>query len=284
MGAMIKQQSFLKLFFCTALLLLSACSARNQSIAPGLVPRQDGVSIEDEQYGQQVASQLADKYTLSSDDYASARVEKITTALSKAARADASPWNVYIFDDDTVVNAAATRGNFIFVWTGMLNEIKNQDELAAILAHEMSHVLAGHTADDPDEEVNRMIAGVTKEIVSQIVSQTRVGPLADLAGQLVAETIEAMTNNPESQRRELEADQIGIFIMADAKFDPRAAVDFWGRARFSETLSGGDLGFFSTHPSSDERYQRLQDLIPEAMERYRRSAATRVVGTSKKRK
>lgn len=73
--------------------------------------------------------------------------------------------------------------------------------------------------------------------------------------------------NPESQRKEFEADQIGLFLMADASYDPRDALALW--SVMSER--GGDLGpftFLSSHPASDERLTELEKLLPQAMERY----------------
>jgi hypothetical protein len=65
---------------------------------------------------------------------------------------------VPVLVDDGFVNAAATRGNYIFVWTGLLKKVQNEGELATVLAHEIGHVLAGHTTPTPEEETRQIMA------------------------------------------------------------------------------------------------------------------------------
>jgi predicted Zn-dependent protease len=258
-------------FFTSTLLvgLLSGCGAGRAPVAPGEIPPGVYVSAEDEQYGQQVLAALMQSYPLSRDDNAINRVRDIVDKLAEAAGANKSPWNVYVLSGDRVVNAAATRGNFVFVWTGMFNVARTDGELAGVLAHEMGHVLANHTQPTPAEEASEITASIGGTVARQVVSvQGPYGALGGLAGILAEQAIKAFIVNPESQRKEFEADQIGMFLMADAGYDPHDAISLW-TAMNSRSEGAGIPTFLSSHPANDERLTELEALLPEAMERYR---------------
>ncbi len=251
---------------------LSACAASRAPIPPGEVPAASYVTPADEAYGLEVLRQLSAQYPIVQNDAEVNRVRDLVDRLARAANASSSPWNVYVLEGDSVINAAATRGNFVFVWTGMLHTAYTDAELATVLAHELGHVLANHTQSTPEEEANQIIANMSGEIASSIVAtQGQYGALAQVAGILVRETVQALVVNPESQRQELEADQIGIFLMADAGFDPNQAVSFWVRfgGRYGSSIDGPQ--FLSTHPATDERIEALEELLPAAEERYKQA-------------
>lgn len=249
--------------------ILSGCGASRAPVAPGEIPPGAYVSAEDEQYGQQVLATLMQSYPLSRDDNAINRVRDIVDKLAEAAGANKSPWNVYVLSGDSVVNAAATRGNFVFVWTGMFHVARSDGELAGVLAHEMGHVLANHTQPTPAEEASEITASIGGNVARQVVAvQGPYGALAGLAGLLTEEAIKAFVVNPESRRKEFEADQIGMFLMADAGYDPHDAISLWTAM---EQRSGG-VGvptILSSHPADDDRLAELELILPEAMERYR---------------
>lgn len=249
---------------------ITACAPQRAPIPPGVVPEQSEVSAEDEQYGHQVLNQLMERYELDNDDARINRVRDVADKLTAAKNPNGNPWHVYVLKDSNFKNAAATRGNYIFVWTGMLETVQNDDELATIIAHEIGHVLAGHTNPDPSEEVTRIIAGIAGEATGHVVAaQGTAGILASLAASLVKTSMEALLVNPSLKRQELEADQLGLFLMADAGFNPEAAVRFWERVQHDPNFSGFPLAFLSSHPSSTERFERLRDVLPLAEERYR---------------
>lgn len=251
------------------LLCFSACGASRPSIPPGEVPSGAYVTQEDEEYGLQVLRRLSQQYPIEQNDRDVNRVRDLVERLARAAHADSNPWNVYVLRGDDIANAAATRGNFVFVWTGMLRTAYTDAELATVLAHELGHVLASHTRATPDEEASQIIATISGDVASSVVaSQGPYGALAQMAGLLVSETVRALAVNPESQRQELEADQVGLFLMADAGFDPQQAISFWIRFNQQHSNSANGLQFFSTHPATDERIQALEALLPAALERY----------------
>jgi predicted Zn-dependent protease len=249
---------------------LCGCAAGRAPIPPGTIPSGRYVSAEDEAYGHQVLSTITKTYPLSRSDRDIARVRGIINRLVRAGRADRHPWNVFVLEGDSVTNAAATRGNYVFVWTGMLMMAPSDDELATVLAHEMGHLLANHTQSTASERASEIMAQASGDIAGGIISmQPGYAPLAQAAAVVITEAIKAVAVNPESQRLEREADHIGFFLMADAGYDPRAALKFWRRMSENSIGGSGALSFLSSHPDSEERIEALRALLPEAISRCR---------------
>jgi predicted Zn-dependent protease len=247
----------------------AACGPQRPPVPPGVVPEQTEVSAEDEIYGHEVLNELMNRYQLDNDDTRINRVRDVANRLTEIANPSGNPWHIYVLRDPELKNAGATRGNYIFVWTGMLDTVRDDDELATILAHEIGHVLAGHTTPSPAEEVSQMVAGIAGEAANQVLqTQGGFGLLGGLADFLIRSSIEGLLVNPNAKRNELEADQIGLFLMADAGFDPNKAVGFWQRVQNDPDFSDFPLAFLSSHPSSEERYEKLEQLLPMAQERY----------------
>ena len=238
-------------------------------VPPGVIPHPAPVSSTDEQYGHQVLQMLNQQYPLDRDDDNINRTRDIVDKLAKAAQADQDPWHVYVLVDDSFINAAATRGNHLFVWTGLLKTVQNDDELATVLAHEFGHLLAEHPKLSSAEETSIASTQVAGSVTRGVVSGTSARGLASLAGLLVQETLKAIVVNPESQRKELEADLIGMFLMAESGYNPQSAVNFWDRIKDTPYFSSSPLTFLSSHPSSEERLQQLRKYLPDAMARYR---------------
>ena len=263
---------FLALTLAALVFVLSGCASGRIAVVPGFIPQEPYVSAEDEAYGHQVLSQITARYPLSRDDASIERVRNLVTRLARAAKADRHPWNVFVLQGDDVVNAAATKGNYVFVWTGMLNLAGTDGELATVLAHEIGHLLANHTKATPAEEAGEIMAKVSGNIAGQVVAmQPEFSALAQLAAMVVSEAIKAVAVNPESQRLEMEADHIGFFLMADAGFDPHQALSFWTKMSYSPGATNMPLTFLSSHPSSEERLGALRGLLTDATARYDRT-------------
>jgi len=272
----------LSLFALFFMLAGISCAPQRAPVPPGVVPQQLEISAEDEQYGHQVLSALTEKYRLDRNDDRVNRVRAVVDRLTAAAGAGHNPWHVYVFEDDSFKNAAATKGNYIFIWSGMVNAVQSDEELAAVLAHEIGHLLAGHAQPDPAQEVNEILAGAAGVLARDVArSYGTYGMAASLIEALVSESVKGLIVNPENQRRELEADQVGLFLMADAGYDPRKAVDFWQRAQMDPALSGFPVEFMSSHPSSTNRASNLEIFLPEALARYQPHEVTDTPGSAK---
>lgn len=246
------------------------CAPARPPVPPGVIPEPQPPTVDDEQYGHTILNQLQERYQVDYNNPQLDRIQTIVDRLAKAAHADQDPWHVYLFKDDNFKNAGATRGNHVFIWTGMLDSTHSDGELAAVIAHEMGHVLARHTDPDPNEELRKMLIQVGALAAGIAVAQTTRVPYIDL-GQVtstVTQSVgEGILSNPFSQDLEYEADQIGLMLMAEAKFDPQEALNFWERAETDPDMNSS-IPFLSTHPPAANRLQRLQQLMPLAMNRF----------------
>ena len=243
----------------------------------GEIPAPRAPSLEDEQVGHQTFGELTEQYKLDYDHPRYNELQEVVQRLTTAVNANVHPWHVYLLKDAKTKNAGATRGNHIYVWSGMLDYTKNTDELAAILSHEISHVLSGHTDPDPNEQMRKLFITVGAMAAGIAAAQVSgYGDVGRITSQATNSIGEGLFLNPYSQANENEADQVGIFLMAKAGYNPEAAVRFWERAAQDPSFNSGP-SFFSTHPSSSERMTRLQQLLPKALDTYTGKRTTPVI-------
>jgi predicted Zn-dependent protease len=167
-------------------------------------------------------------------------------------------WEVQIVGDDTA-NAFALPGGRIGVNRGMFKLASNQDQLAVVLGHELSHVVSRHGA----ERVSDNMAAQAAVAAGTIYAGTR-GSDTGNAAALLGAGAQVGILLPFSRTQESEADTLGQRYMAKAGFDPRAAPALWDK--MEKQTGGGTPAFLSTHPAPDKRAQVLgqqaQQLIP----------------------
>ena len=173
--------------------------------------------------------------------------------LPNAAQLAVPPsWEVGVFASDDV-NAFALPGGKIGVFTGLLKVATTQDQLAAVIGHEVVHVLARHSAE-------RASANIPAQIGGAFASAYGVG-------QLYSMGVSALFLLPYSRSHESEGDLLGLDLMAMAGFDPRASVTLWQNMA---KASGGQKPpeILSTHPSDETRMQDLNGRMKVALELY----------------
>jgi predicted Zn-dependent protease len=214
------------------------------------------------QLGEQTYAQELAKARRSSDAAATAMVQKVAKRIADAAEVNFHPgyqWQVTLIDDPKTVNAWCLPGGKIAVYSGILPLTQDEAGLAVVLAHETSHALAHHGA----ERVSRMElmqlgeAGILAAVgAAKPGAVQMVGAALGLGAQLGVEL-------PFSRTQEMEADYIGLVLMAKAGYDPARAVDFWQRM----TAYGKGTeppAFLSDHPSDADRVAAIQRELPEA--------------------
>ncbi len=169
---------------------------------------------------------------------------------------DPQQWEVQVFEDDQA-NAFALPGYKIGVYTGLLKYAKNQDQLAAVMGHEIAHVIAKHG----NERVsNQMATEVGLSIATAVLGGTQDENNAIiLAGLGLGAQYGIIL--PFSRSHESEADLIGLNLMAKAGFNPEESVSLWKNMSQAGTSAPE---FLSTHPSSDTRIKQLKERIPKA--------------------
>lgn len=171
-------------------------------------------------------------------------------------------WEVVVFDDDQV-NAFALPGGKIGVYTGLLKVAENQHQLAAVIGHEVGHVLAEHGNE-------RMSSGTLinlgMQVTNQILNTNQVGNSKEIMSA-IGLGLQVGVQLPFSRTHESEADIIGLDLMAKAGFKPQESVELW---KNMDKASGGQrqLEFLSTHPAPSTRITQLQQNIPQVMPYY----------------
>ena len=175
-----------------------------------------------------------------------------------AFRPDAAgwPWQLVLLDEDQV-NAYVMAGGKITFYTGIIRRLNlTDDEIAAVMGHEMAHALREHTREKMSQSALGDIA--VSMGVGLLGGGQGTAELAGMGKQLALDL-------PFSRRMESEADLYGLELAARAGYDPRAAVTLWQKM---ERLGSGGPGFLSTHPPSSERTQALQNALPSVMPLY----------------
>jgi predicted Zn-dependent protease len=187
-----------------------------------------------------------------------ARYVQVANCITQAlTRETGGAWEVVVFEDPSP-NAFALPGNKIGVHTGMIQLVENQDQLAAVIGHEIGHVLAKHSNERVSQEmaVSQGMALIQAVTAPQTaLGQTAIGLLGVGAqyGVLM----------PYSRTHESEADIIGVDLMAKAGFDPRQSISLW--QKMDQASQGQPIEFLSTHPSHSTRIQDLNQHMPNAM-------------------
>lgn len=172
-------------------------------------------------------------------------------------------WELELFESDEV-NAFALPGGYIGIYTGLLAVAGNQDQLAAVIGHEIAHVTEQHALKRYNREAATRI-GVTGVAIATGTGQAG----ADLLGMATSLGLSL----PFSRGEESEADTVGLHYMAAAGFDPRQSVALWQNMDKKSKLKPPEL--LSTHPSSEHR---ISDLIAELPEALTTSNAARAAG------
>jgi predicted Zn-dependent protease len=196
----------------------------------------------------------------SGDRRLQAELDAVVSRLLATAGEDPEAWEAVVFARPEV-NAFALPGNRIGVFEGMFGILENRDQLAAIVGHEIGHVAAEHSQERMSAEVVRNLG------VRLIALLLRLGEVEYAENIAAALGVGAQYGLllPYSRRHELEADRFGLELMAEAGYDPAAAVDLW---RAMEAAEGSGLpGFLSTHPTPADRIEALEAMLPEVTSR-----------------
>lgn len=162
---------------------------------------------------------------------------------------------------DSQLNAWCMPGGKVAFYSGIMPVCKDDNGVAVVMGHEVSHALAGHG----NERISQaMIAQYGGQILSGTVSNSqwagifeKVYPVGAQVGLLAY-----------GRKQESEADAMGLILMSAAGYDPRTAISFWQRMEASATGSKTPE-FLSTHPSSETRITDLQNQMPKALEYYK---------------
>lgn len=253
-------------------LLLSGCASTTQGGATGasrsqflLVSSEDVNAGSAKAYKQQMDKARAANALNTNAGYTQ-RVDAISRRLIAQVgifRPDATnwKWEVNVINSQTV-NAYCMPGGKIAVYTGIISELKlTDDELAAVIGHEISHALREHSR----EQISQQLA--KDQAISIGASLLGLGSISQSVASIISDYTLTL---PFSRTMETEADVMGMELMARAGYNPQSAINVW---RKMNTLNGGQnpAEFTSTHPSDKTRIANLEKELPKVMPLYEQS-------------
>lgn len=210
-----------------------------------------------QQMGLQAYQQIMAQSKLSTDAQATSRVQRIGRDIARVSQNIGGQWEFNVIDDPKTINAWALPGGKVAVYTGLLNLGVSDDELAAVMAHEVGHVIAQHSRE-------RLSQAVATDLGLQVLGST--GKLGPGALDAVNLALGVGVGLPFSRLQESEADFVGLSLMAKAGYDPRAAITLW--QKMSRGDKNGPPEFLSTHPSSEKRMRDIEAALPKVMPVY----------------
>jgi predicted Zn-dependent protease len=239
-----------------------------QSSAVG-VDRKQHMLISSEQVNQsaeegyrQVLAQAQKQGALDKDAATAQRVKTIVGRLipqTGALRKDAPgwKWETHVLSSKEV-NAWCMPGGKIAVYTGLIEHIQpTDDELAAVIGHEIGHALREHGREQISHQLEQQaLVGIAGAVLN--VPQAAI----DLAPQLLDVTV----NLPHSRQDETEADRIGVELAARAGYDPHAALTLW--SKMQKVGGAQPPKLLSTHPPTADRIKDLQTVVEKVAPLY----------------
>jgi predicted Zn-dependent protease len=168
-------------------------------------------------------------------------------------------YHVAILDSDEV-NALACPGGTILITRGMFNRARNEEELAAILAHEIAHV--NHKDGVKTIQRSRWVQAATAlgADAARQLGQGQLDELASLFEGSVGDVVKTLLVNGYSRADELAADQSALIIMIRLGYDPNGLTDYLARLA-QEQGAGARQGFFATHPGMGDRLAEARATI-----------------------
>lgn len=222
------------------LLTFSACDKNNNLVI---------FSVEDDkQLGLQVSQEIASDSTFDliaeeENPEAYAYINNLVQEIVNSGEVvykDEFAWDVTLIDNDSVLNAFATPGGYIYVYTGLIKYLETADALAGVLGHEIAHADLRHTSRNLQKQY-----GVS--ILLSVILGEDPNQLEQIAGQ-VAGTLAGLEF---SREYEAEADERSVEYLAHTEYACNGAAFFF--ERLLEEGQASPPEFLSTHPSSESR-------------------------------
>jgi len=274
-------KKFLLVLISITAMQLAGCATTTKSSVSG-VERKQFMMLSEQQVETmsaqsyvQTLKEAKDKKKLNTNPTQLARVRDISNRLiahTGTFRPDAREWKWEVnVEENDQVNAYCMPGGKIMVYTGLINKLNaTDDELAAVIGHEIAHALREHGRERMSiAAVQQMgIAGLA--VLASTSKSKNAAALGVQGAALGANLFFALPNNREQER---EADRIGLELSARAGFNPNAAISLWQKM----SAQGGDKPpeFLSTHPSNENRIADLRGLVPSVMPLYEATKSKR---------
>lgn len=183
------------------------------------------------------------------------KVELYVESLARKLIAEANKerqleWRWFVIDDPNQINAFATPGGRIYVYTGLILAADNEAEIVGVLGHEIGHVVGRHSA-------RQLVATHGLQTVIDMALGKDSQDVAKLAAGLAGKGAQLAYGRD----MELESDQYGARYASRAGYDPRGLATFFEKLKAKHGDTGPVLTFLSTHPANSDRITRVTELI-----------------------
>jgi len=261
---------------CIALVSSSGCTVKHAPIQPGMIPKVSSPTPGETEYGQRLFKSLCEDHKLAGGH---ARYEELTAVfdhLVKTAEADHLAWQIYLFDEPEIVDVRAVHGNYIFVWSGFLDIVQSEDEIAGVLAGEMAHALARHTEPVQFTIMSDVFFSVA-EMATSIAIMTASHGIVAISGQgwMKWAYVHAADLDPldreYNEAYEKEATAIALLLVARSKYSPEAMIDLWKRLENTDAYPDKKIRL-NRNIAPQQRVRMLQELMPQIPEWSRQEA------------
>jgi len=221
------------------------------------------INQQSEQTYRQTINQVRAKGALDNSSTTAKRIKNVFNHMVPYAKKENKTgvpfnWEINVVKSNDL-NAWAMPGGKMVFYTGIVDRLKlSDDEIAVVMGHEMAHALQEHGKAQHNVGIFTNLGVALGKIAMQSAGIAG-GELLDTGATLAI-------SNPYSRSHETEADEVGLFLMAKAGYNPSAAPVLWQKMR---AAGGGSVPtLLSTHPSNEDRQENLQALLPEAMKIY----------------
>lgn len=238
--------------FCQPLLagliLLAGCSTSSYNVA---TQRQETLLISTDReaaIGEAVARRVEEEFTLIRDPELLSRLDRVGGRIAAASDRKDILYRFSIIEEKEP-NAFALPGGFIYATTGLMELVQSDDELAAVLGHEVGHVTARHT-------VKRIQGAIGLQLLQIIALGTQAG---DARTQQGIDLAFASLMTSYSQQDELEADRLSVKYLKRTGYRPEAAIDFLTRLRdHTQKQPLRRFSYFRSHPFFADRIRAVR--------------------------
>ena len=197
------------------------------------------------------------EYPKSTNAEYNAALERCGNAIKAVAGVDDFEWEFTVLDSE-IQNAFCLPGGKVAVYTGLMDYMDNEAELAFVVGHEIGHAIARHGGE-------RMSRSILQSVGAVLVSAAFNSEVIDA---IYGTGTELGVMLPYSRSNESEADAIGLILMARAGYDPSASYTFWKRFTNNAEGSSSIEAILSTHPCDADRIAAMVDGEPIAREEY----------------
>lgn len=217
--------------------------------------------------GHQQFDKMKREKRISTNPTYNAQVQRVAARLKSVISIPNARWEFVIFEDSTP-NAFALPGGKVGVHTGLFQITQNDAGLAAVLGHEISHVVLNHSQQRVNQATGVAVGTVLLDTILSANGVDKTGRAAAATGAAAAGTMGLIL--PYSRNAELQSDQLGTLYMARAGYDPAEAVQLWERFAAWRTKQGDGESpeFFRTHPLDQTRILKLREFLPTAQREY----------------